>query len=168
MDVSTSIASAITSVGAALDMGRNLVGMRDAHITAAVAREFGEKLAAAQAHLLQIGAAANEQQGQISVLAERVRELEAHAAEKDRYRLAKLGVEREFFAYRLRPAAELVERADEVGHFVCQPCFESNKKVVLSGNGDGYWECPVCRHGAQVGVIAWDGGGVFVRGERGF
>ncbi len=38
-------------------------------------------------------------------------------------------------------------RRREVAHFLCQPCFDGGKKVVLAGNGDGYWWCPVCKHG---------------------
>ena len=154
MDVSTSIASALSSVNAALEMGRTFIGMRDAHVTAAAQREFGEKLAGAQAHLLEIGAAAIAQQGQIGVLAERVRELEAHAAEKQRYVLAEVSAGREFFAYRLRNAVELQERADEAPHFVCQPCFDGGQKAVLVGNGSGTWECPLCKFIARPGPAA--------------
>lgn len=146
MDVSTGIAS----LRGLVEIGGLLVNERDRQKAAAIQIDFTNKVIEAQTHLLELLGTVISQQGQIGALEKRCRDMEAAQAEKERYVLAKLGTEREFFAYRLRPSAELVERAGEVEHFVCQPCFEAGKKVVLSGNGDGYWECPVCKNGAQV------------------
>lgn len=150
MDFSTGLA--------ALQAAGNLVGLlvneRDRQKAATLQIDLTQKIIEAQAQFLEVQSAVIEQNRNVGVLEQRLRELQAHAAEKLRYQLAKLGTEREFFAYRLRPAAELVERVDEVSHFACQPCFDGGKKVVLSGNGDGYWECPACKHGAQVSAGA--------------
>ena len=143
MDVSTLFAS----FSSAAELVKLLVNERDRQKAATIHIEFTEKLIEAQAQLLQVLGAVAEQQRQIPVLEQRIRELEAGRAEKERYELAVLGVGGEFFAYRLRRAGELLERADEVPHFVCQPCFEAGNKVVLCGDGSGYWWCPVCRHG---------------------
>lgn len=150
MDVLSAIASLGSGLGLMKDLGGALLDERDRQKAAAIHIEFTEKLISAQAQLSQVLGAVIEQQRLVPVLEERIRELEAERAEKNRYVLAKLGTEREFFAYRLRTPAELVERVDEEPHFVCQPCFEAGKKIVLVGNGEGYWACPVCKHGAQV------------------
>ena len=150
MDTSLLISSASASYTVLRDLGAALMNERDRQKAAAIHVQFTEKLIDAQAQLLQVLGAVTDQQRNIPILEQRIRDLEAQRAEKERYELAKVGTEREFFAYRLRAPAELVERADEVSHFACQPCFEAGKKVVLSGNGDGFWACPVCKHGAQA------------------
>lgn len=156
MDISTVIASAASGLTALKDLGGALLDERDRQKAATIHVQFTEKLIDTQTQLLQVLGTVIEQQRQIPVLEQRIRELEAGRAEKQRYVLAKLGTEREFFVYRLRDAAELDERADEIPHAICQPCFELDKKVVIVGNGDGYWWCPVCKHGAQVGPVTPD------------
>lgn len=150
MDIPSWIAGAGASFTVLKDLGGLLLNERDRQKAAAIHVQFTEKLIDAQAQLMQVLSAVIEQQRQIPVLEQRIRELEADRAEKQRYVLAKLGSEREFFVYRLRDAAELHERVDEIPHAICQPCFEAGQKVVLTGNGDGYWWCPICKHGAQV------------------
>lgn len=155
------IPSWISGIGSSLvvlkDMGGVLLNERDRQKASAIHIQFTEKLIDTQAQLMEVLGAVIEQQRNIPVLEQRIRELEAERAEKQRYVLAKLGSEREFFVYRLRDAGELQERAGEIPHAICQPCFETGKKVVLTGNGDGYWECPVCKHGAQVEPISATG-----------
>lgn len=146
MDISTGLAS----FSALSEIVGLLVNERDRQKAAALQIDFTNKLLEAQTHLSQLQGTVIEQQRLVSALEQRIRDMTAREAEKERYVLAKVGAEREFFAYRLRAATELVERADEVSHFICQPCFEAGKKIVLSGNGDGFWECPVCKHGALV------------------
>lgn len=142
--------SGIAALSALKDLGGAWVGERDRQKAAAIEVEFTNKLLEAQTHLAQLLGTVISQQGHIGALEKRIRDMEAAQAEKERYVLAKVGSSREFFAYRLRDEAELKERTDEVAHFACQPCFETGKKVVLVGNGAGYWNCPVCKHGAQV------------------
>lgn len=144
------IGGAIAAFSALKDLGSGLINERDRQKAAAIQVDFTNQLIEAQAHLTQLLGTIVSQQGQIGALEKHVRDMEAAKAEKERYVLTKMGTEGEFFAYRLRAAAELSERVDEISHFVCQPCFEAGKKVVLSGNGDGYWWCPICKHGAQT------------------
>lgn len=147
------IGGVATSLTVLKELGGLLLHERDRQKAATIHIQFTEKLIEAQAQLLQVLGAVTEQQRQIPVLEQRIRELEAGRAEKERYELAVVGVGGEFFAYRLRRPGELLERVDEVPHFVCQPCFEAGNKVLLCGNGGGYWWCPVCKHGGQVGDI---------------
>lgn len=150
MEIASWIAGVGTSFSVLKDMGGAMLNERDRQKAATIHIQFTEKLIDTQAQLSQVLSAVIEQQRQIPVLEQRIRELEAERAEKQRYVLAKFGSEREFFVYRLRDAAELDERADEIPHAICQPCFEAGKKILIVGNGDGYWHCPVCKHGAQV------------------
>jgi len=138
MDISALIAGltyAHTLAGA-------LVNERDSQKAAAIKIELTEKITAAQVQLSQVLAAVIDKDATIHRLAERNRDLEAAQREKERYRLARIGVG-EAFAYQLRPAAELTERNDEPTHFVCQPCFDSGRKAVLQLQG-AYASCPVC------------------------
>lgn len=155
------IGAAITAFSALKDLAVGLLGERDRQKAAAIEVEFTNKLIEAQSHLTQLLGTVIEQQGRIGALEQRLRDMQAAQTEKERYALAKLGAGREFFAYRLRPGAELEQGGGEVAHFVCQPCFDGGKKVVLSGNGEGYWWCPACKHGADVGgasAVVFSGG----------
>lgn len=146
MDFSTGIAS----LRAVVDLSGLLINERDRQKAASIQVDLTNQVIQAQAQLLELLGAVIDQQRLVPALEQRIRDLEATKTEKERYLLAQVGTEREFFAYALRAHGELVERQSEVSHFVCQPCLEGGKKVVLCGNGDGYWECPVCKHGAQT------------------
>ena len=150
MEATSFVAGAKASFAALKNLSLLLINERDRQKAAAIQIEFSEKLIEAQTQLFELLGTVIQQQGNLSVLEQRIRELDARAAEKQRYELAKVGSGREFFAYRLRPPSELQERADEAPHFICQPCFEAGKKAVLIGNGEGFWECPVCKVGVQT------------------
>lgn len=140
----------LPSLTSAAELGRLWIGERDRQKAAAIQIELTDKITQAQTHVSQLLGAVIDQQALIATLNQRVRDMAAHEAEKERYVLAKVGTDREFFAYRLKAPAELADRADEISHFVCQPCFERGQKVVLCGNGAGYGERPVCKLGAQT------------------
>ncbi|MCL2524595.1 MAG: hypothetical protein FWF20_07060 [Betaproteobacteria bacterium] len=146
MDIPTLLSTA----NAVAELGGLLVKERDRQKAAAIQADFTNKLLDLQSKLSEVLVTVIEQQGLILALQQRIRELEAEAAEKDRYELAKVGSQGQFFAYRLRRTAELEKGGGDVEHFICQPCFEGGKKIALVGNGDGYFGCPVCKHGAQV------------------
>lgn len=146
MDASTGLAL----FQAAFHLAGLLVNERDRQKAAAIQIDLTQKIMDAQTQFMQMQSTVIEQQRTIAVLEERLRELQSKAAEQQRYVLAKLGALGEFFVYRLRSTGEMVQGSTEVEHFLCQPCFDAGKKVVLSGNGDGYWWCSSCRHGAQV------------------
>lgn len=134
----------VSSVSSALELGRLLVNERDRQKAAAIQTDLTDKLIQAQAQVSQVLGAIIEKDGLIQSLVERVRELEAKQTERARYQLAKLGTVGDFFAYRLRPATELVERSDEPAHFLCQPCFDAGKKSVLRLAGSTA-HCSLCK-----------------------
>ncbi|MCL6378674.1 hypothetical protein EXT57_15115 [Pectobacterium brasiliense] len=144
------IGALVTTFTAIRQIGSALIDERDRQKLAALQIDLTNKLMEVQSQFLELHGTVIDQQRLIPVLEQRIRELEASHAEKARYRLTKLGSQREFFVYALRPDAESSEGVSEVEHFLCQPCFDAGKKVVLSGNGDGFWQCPICKHGAQV------------------
>lgn len=159
MDVSTGLAIFQT----AFQLAGLLVNERDSQKAAAIKIDLTQKIMDAQTQFVQMQSTVIEQQRTIAVLEESLRKLQSQATENERYVLAKLGASGQFFAYRLRPSSELDQPSSEVEHFVCQPCLEGGRKAVLNHNGDGYWWCPVCRHGAQVDGRSAD---VVFSGER--
>lgn len=141
-----------TSLTALKDIGTVAFGAHNAQVAMTAKLEFMEKLIEAQTKLSQITAAIVEKDGVIASQSQRIRELEAMQSERARYELHKLSVSGNVFAYRLKDAAALAERPDEPVHFICQPCFDSGRKVVLQGDNtyssDGgipVLTCPVCR-----------------------
>lgn len=139
--------SCIASLG---DIGRLLIDERDRQKTAAIQIEFSNKLIETQSHVAQLLGTVIEQQRLIAILEQSVRDLEADKAEKERYRLTKLGSQGQFFVYVLNGEPEPGQAHAKGSHFVCQPCFDAGKKAVLIGNDIGWWQCPLCKVGAQV------------------
>lgn len=143
------ISSFIASTSALADIVKAVISARDSGISAAVKADLTERLLQSQAQTSQVLGTIIEKDGLIQVLTQRVRELEAEQSEKARYRLAKLGTLGQLFAYELRPASELVERADEPPHFLCQPCFDASKKGILQIVGR-IARCPVCNSSVSI------------------
>lgn len=156
----------ISSLSAAKTLGGALLDERDRQKAAAIQIQLTEKIIQAQAQLSEVLGTIISKDEALHALRERVRELERAERERDRYRLAKLGVAGDFFAYQLRPTAELTERGDEPPHFLCQPCFDAGKKSVLSLN-DTFAICPICKTQTRIKPakpISYGGG----RGFSGF
>lgn len=126
-----------------------LVNERDRHKLATIQLDFTEKVLQLQAKLSEVSSAIIDKDGRISHLSERVRVLESRQSEEARYQLAKLGTVGDFFAYKLRPHAELVDRVDEPEHFICQPCFDAGKKSVLHV-GKYTAHCTLCKTSVSV------------------
>ena len=127
-----------------------LVAERDRQKVLSIQIDFMERLLDVQLKAMEIIGEVASQREVIDALRQEAAHFKASRTEKQRYRLCAMGGVGQFFAYTLRSPAELEERCDEAPHFVCQPCFDAGKKVVLIGNGSGFWECPVCKTGAQA------------------
>jgi hypothetical protein len=151
----------LSSLNASKNLVGSLVDERDRQKAAAIQIDLTNKIIEAQSQISEILAAIIDKDGRIQTLTERNRHLEAQQSEKARYRLAKLGTAGQFFAYQLRPVAELPERSDEPEHFVCQPCLEDGKKRVLLV-GDDLAVCPGCNtsiplHGGRRRTVVSQG-----------
>lgn len=130
--------------GAIKDIAAAMVEERDRQKLAALKIDLTNKVIDLQAKLLEVQGAVILEREASRALTERNRELEGRHREEARYELAKLGTAGDFFAYRLRPEAELSERATEPPHFICQACFGNGKKsVLLINSGEAF--CPSCR-----------------------
>lgn len=131
----------ISSLAAAKEMAGLLVQERDRQKAAAIQVDLTEKITQAQLNLLQVVGTVTELTEALRVARERVHQLEADQRENERYRLVEVIPSRGFFAYRLRPAAELKERSDEPVHFLCQPCFDQGRKMVLRRTPNNVYQC---------------------------
>jgi hypothetical protein len=150
MDIITPLNAAISGVTLLRDITGAFIDERDREKLAALKIKLTEQILHLQSELLQVQAAVIEQNRLVESFQKRVAELECAQTVKSRYRLAKVGSVGNFIAYRLRPVSEVPENAGEPEHFVCQPCFDAGKRVVLIGYGGGYWRCPVCKTGVST------------------
>lgn len=152
--MSGEISQLLPLLGAAKDLGLALLNERDRQKATTIQIDLSEKILQAQAQLAEVLGAIIEKDRAIQALGERVRELEAHQLQKARYRLAKVGTFGEFHAYGLRPASELVERADEPQHFLCQPCLDIRKSASILRIRDGLAICTECKTRAPIVAAA--------------
>lgn len=140
----------VSSVSGAIELGRLLVNERDRQKAATIESQLSDKLAQVQIQLSQVLGAVIEKDGLIQTLSERVRNLQAEQSEKARYRLTKMGSIGDLHVYALRAASELVERADEPPHFLCQPCFDIRKHKSVLRILPYYGICDACSRTVQI------------------
>ena len=139
-----------STISSAAELVKLLVNERDRQKSAAIQIDLTNKITEAQLQLTQVLNSVVEKDGLIQTLMERVSQLEAHQSERARYQLCKVGVIGDFFAYQLRPAAELPERIDEPPHLICQPCLDiRQQKSILRATGI-YCICDTCNRKVQV------------------
>jgi hypothetical protein len=141
VDISA-LASALSSLKAAKDIGEAMIGLRDA-------ATFQAKLLEFQSKLIDANNAAFAAQDERVALLERVGALEeeiAHLrtweADKERYELKEVGSGA--FTYVLKEAM----RGGEPIHWLCANCYQQGKKRLLQAHGEGssffYHICPDC------------------------
>ena len=137
------IASALSSLKAATDIAKTMIGLRDAQAMQAKVIELNGQILDAQGSVF----AANQER---ATLIEKVRQLEkqlvdleAWDAQKDRYQLTDAGDSN--FVLILKPEM----RGGEPAHYICANCYEQRKKAILQhmntrGMGD-LLSCPLCK-----------------------
>jgi len=137
-----SIAAITSSLRAASDIAKAMLGLRDAALLQAKVIELNQLILSAQSSAL----AAREDQ---SSLLERVRDLEAEVrkkeaweAEKQRYQMVEL--HNGALAYVVKDAV----RGTEPTHYICCACYQRDKKSVVQGfkshMGELTLTCPSC------------------------
>lgn len=138
------IAAALTSLKAAAEIAKAMIGLHDAATIQAKIIELNREILSAQASAL----AANEAQ---SALLQRVGDLEKEIAdmkawetEREKYELKQVG-ERGAFAYTLKEQSG----TSEPSHSLCPNCYEDGRKSILqpklrSGLGEMLF-CLRCR-----------------------
>lgn len=144
------ISAAVSSLRIAKDIGTAAVELRDWNqLSGEIAKMNGELLKAQDA-LFAHNASLLELHGKYADVCDELRKLKDAANERGRYALFEIGAGK--FAYRLKVGgageAVAVPGADEPMHYLCQPCFDAGRKMVLklypnSMSGPGA-ECPQC------------------------
>jgi hypothetical protein len=147
------ISAGLTSLRAALDITKAMIGLRDAEA-------FRAKSIELQGVVLEALEKAIEARESYAVQADRIRALEAELAslkewdaEKHRYELKQIsgGVT----AYMLKPS----ERGGEPPHWLCPNCYGKRKKCFFQDTGADFqrrsiYMCAECQ--AKVGVSSGD------------
>lgn len=158
MDASL-ITAALGSIRAAKDLATAAVGVRDWNLVAVELSKLNEQLLRAQDALFAHNAQLLELQQDLFDTKNQLRQANEALLEKGRYQLTETA--RGAWAYRSATPSNPAELGTEKAanartHFVCQPCFDSGKKVVLQAgvtlDGTVLW-CPVCKNRLGVELV---------------
>lgn len=150
MDFSA-IASAVTAISTARDMAKGLVGLRDEALVREHLAALNEVLLKTQEQLFAHNAAFSKLADEHHKARQELRELQEAMRERGRYTLVHLGSSQ--FAYRVDLTPETGGTSQpgrmEADHYICQPCFDIGRKVVLQGLSVGGvpcgYTCPICK-----------------------
>ncbi|MNM21179.1 hypothetical protein D3C81_315370 [compost metagenome] len=125
------------------------IDVRDFNQAAAELSKLNEALLSAQTALLAQNGALFDLQREKFETAEKLRKLEEALAERGRYSLVE--VTTGGFAYRVNLAPQQGGASEpgstEPVHYICQPCFDTGKKVILQKHesmGSVFIRCHVC------------------------
>lgn len=142
-----------TSLSVAKDIGKALIGIRDFNVVAERVAALNDQLLKAQEALLAHNAAMFQLQNEHFEAREELRKLKDAASERSRYALVDLG--KGHFAYQMdvapSPSAAGEPVSTHAQHYICQPCYDHGRKVVLQRNYNmmgaaGSLDCPVCKN----------------------
>jgi len=145
----------------AIDMIRKGLGaaieVRDFNQAATELAKLNEALISAQSALLAQNSALFDLQREKFETAEKLRKLEETITERGRYALVE--ITRGGFAYKANGVPMQGGACDpassEPTHYLCQPCFDSGRKVVLQREkryGVVYAKCSVCSLTVDTGA----------------
>ncbi|MBB3001463.1 hypothetical protein FHX57_003820 [Paraburkholderia tropica] len=155
MDISTISANITAAVGAAnatLNLVKDALSASDNAKAKAEAAELETRfLAINQAALnasqdaLKATQDMRTMEKKITALESEIGQLEREAQDRNSYVLVDIG--RQQFAYKLRAnALRQIDAEPAPAYYYCQPCMDSQKKIVMQGYGNGGGlQCPVCK-----------------------
>lgn len=127
------ITSAVGALVSAKDLGAAMIGVRDSNLVAVKVAQMNEQILKAQEALLTHSLQMGELQQRHFETLEKLREMEKLVAERGAYVLHE--IHPGSFVYRSHRAEGSAHNGDPVTaeplHYVCQPCFDKNIKVVL-------------------------------------
>jgi hypothetical protein len=143
VDISA-ISGGLSALSAAKDITQGLMSLRDTAKFQSAVVELQGKILAAQSDQFTLLETVRE-------LKEKMAQLEAWEAEKQRYQLTDYG--ERTFAYSLKPEAS----DGEPQHRLCAACFQQGKKGILQSigtmaSGRERVECPICKSATMLGV----------------
>jgi hypothetical protein len=119
------LAAAITSLKAAADIAKALVGLRDTAMIQSKVIELQGEIMSAQSGALAAQQAQSALLDRVRSLEKEVADLKAWDTEKEKYQLTQIGLG--VFAYALKDQAG----ASEPKHFLCPNCYEDGRKAIL-------------------------------------
>ena len=145
------ISMAMASFNVLKDIGAAFIGERDRQKALAIEIDFTKQLIDLQSKLVEVLSASVAKDALYQAQADRIRQIEAAASEKERYELAQISAVGNFFAYGLRAPSELAHRPHEPKHFLCQTCLDirQHKSVLMFRGTD--CTCPACKTSFAVG-----------------
>lgn len=161
------IAAAVSSIKAAKDIGAAALAARDDSLVSAEVAKMNGLLLDAQQALFDHNTQLLTLQQQLLETAEQLRKAQEALAQRGAYTLVETADGQ--WAYRVNTAPVLGGPVDPAApqrlHYVCQPCFDNGRKVVLQfGSAFGpALQCPVCLHHVGAAFLAGGrprGGGV--------
>ncbi|MGE8279061.1 MAG: hypothetical protein ACN6O2_01380 [Stenotrophomonas sp.] len=151
-----SLSTAVSSLGATLGVAKAALEIRDFNASAAAISEISQKVIDLQGQLLAAQSALFHLHQEKVALAQEVRELKEERADRESYSLFEISPSVFVQRFNGRPKAAGTEgpSSDEPPHYLCQPCWSTNRKVVLQKVGDvGHitLDCPVCKGAFRTG-----------------
>jgi hypothetical protein len=142
VDISA-IAGALTSLKAASEMTKAMIGLRDAETFRNKAIELQSVVLEAQAGAAAAYATQSELANRIGELERKIMQFENWDAEKKRYELK--AVYKGYLAYALKPEMA----AGEPAHYLCPSCYQKGQKSILQEGygslGENRLACPDCK-----------------------
>lgn len=152
------VSAAITSIKTAKDIAGSALAVRDWNLVATEIAKMNDQLLKAQDALFSHNSQLLELQQQLFETTEKLRKAEESIAERGRYSLVDVGGGQWAYRVNVSPVqgGSGEPSASQFPHYVCQPCFDNGRKVVLQlGDAMGYkhlW-CPVCKTTVSAGNI---------------
>ncbi|WP_422346957.1 hypothetical protein [Stenotrophomonas sp. DR009] len=148
-----SITTAVGSVGTAIGMAKTALEVRDFNASAAAISDASQKVINLQTQLLSTLGTLFELQQEKMSLAQRVRELEEHRSDRERYSLFEITPGG--FVYRFNVSPETAGASNPGGmqppHYLCQPCLDVRGHKVVLNERAVIWHCPECRAAVDNG-----------------
>jgi hypothetical protein len=138
------ISAGLTSLRAALDITKAMIGLRDAEAFRAKSIELQGVVLEALEKAIESREAYAAQTDRIRALETEVARLKAWDAEKEKYELKSVG--RGVVAYMLKPE----ERGAEPPHWLCPTCYAKGEKAFFQATGAtidrmGVYKCAKCQ-----------------------
>ncbi len=145
------LSSAISGATATLKGLKLAVEARDEKKIDEAISDLKDRLFDAQTANVHVVEKLHESQAERHALVKELDELKASVIERSLYILDDLGQGGiSFLAYRYDRESGLALGRKDAAHYLCQPCFDNNRKSALIHNGTGSWSCSCCGATAQV------------------
>ncbi|NQV55929.1 MAG: hypothetical protein HQ503_08740 [Rhodospirillales bacterium] len=139
-----SVGSLLASLQSVTEITKGIISLRDTAMIQTKVAELNAVVLSAQQSALASQAEQAAMSRRIDALEKQIAEMEAWAAEKERYQLTDFGGGT--FAYTLKPDME----SGEPAHRICTNCFQNSQKSILQSSGQNHYsqdtyDCPACK-----------------------